>query len=166
MAKKQNQSIGAAEIVADSPAVTPIPGPPAVTTRQYRVYKPIQYRNVMYYPLGYLGIDPKTRIPFPAPEGMMVKSGHDGQPIPVNMSGIIELPDNVAKDLNLGQIAPLEDPENPDVSGYREIAEGLVKQQVKKGIEDKITVEGKDDWVVGAPRTVTPLGPHGTLNVG
>lgn len=137
---------------------------------KYRVLKPIEIgagqKAKAYFPSDYWGYDKKTRGVLPPPS-LTVPSGSNGADIPIDCSGIVELPDDIAATLNLGQIAPLDDPDSPNRSGYNILGDALAGEQKKRQIEDKVeTSEGREEWKSGAPRTVTTLGSEGTLRVG
>ena len=136
---------------------------------KYKVCKPIEYgppgKGTMYFPVGHFGLDQKSRVPFPSPK--TTPSGCSGLDIPVDATGIIELPDDVAAELIFGQIAPLDDPNNPNISGYQAFGQALSSEHVRRGTEDKVTGPGgKEEWVSGAERQVSTLGTTGTMVVG
>jgi len=137
---------------------------------KYRVLKPIEIgaglSAKMYFPSDYWGFDKVTRKALPPPSSI-APSGSNGSDIPIDATGIIELPDETAAQLNLGQIAPLDDPDSPNRDGYNVLGKALAGEQKKRLIEDKVgTPEGGEKWESGAPRTVTTLGSEGTLRVG
>lgn len=136
---------------------------------KYRVLKPIEVGTGgsarKCFPHDYWGYDPKTRKPMPPPF-KTTPSGSNGLEIPIDASGVVELPDDIAAGLNLGQIAPMDDPDNPNREGYSILGQALSAEQRKRQIEDKVETEGGEEWKSGAPRTVTTLGAEGTLRVG
>lgn len=108
-------------------------------------------------------MDQATKSPLPPPT-RTVPSGCHGGDIPIDASGFIELPDEIAEQLNLGQIAPLDG--EPNTSGYKILGDALAAEQAKRGMEDRIEEGGKERWMVGAPRVVTRVGLEGTMRVG
>ena len=132
---------------------------------KYHVRKPIEYLGTMYFPVDHFGIDKKSKSPRPCPL-KSTPAGGPGQPIPVDVSGVIELPSEVALQLNLGQIAPMDDPETANREGYDTLGRALQQEQVKRGTEDRVEGPSGEKWVSGAPREVTPLSLEGTMKVG
>lgn len=137
--------------------------------KKFKVWKPVEYgptadKLVLYFPADYFGVDPQTKKAYPPPTKTMPSRCHGGD-IPVDASGTITLPDDIAAQLNLGQIGPL-DGSPPDTSGYAQLREGIIKEQERKGTEDRVELPGgKEKWVAGANREVTPLSTEGTLKV-
>lgn len=134
---------------------------------RYIVLKPIEFGiggNVkMYFPPDYWGVDKGTKKALPPPS-KTVPSGCNGLDIPIDASGYIELPDDVAVLLNLGQIATLDG--EPNREGYHVLGRALSAEQQRRGTEDRVEdSSGKEHWVAGAPREVTPLSTHGTMRV-
>lgn len=63
---------------------------------QYSVLRPIEYNGKLYVPAS----DDAPKV---------TRSAGNGGEIPVDRSGIIDLPDDVARQFALGQIAPVKE---------------------------------------------------------
>jgi hypothetical protein len=134
---------------------------------KYIVLKPIEWGvgpdTKMYFPPDYWGVDKITKKALPPPS-KTVPSGCNGRDIPIDFSGFIELPDEIAQQLNLGQIATLDG--EPNREGYHVLSRALSAEQERRGTEDRVEdSSGKERWVAGAPREVTPLSTSGTMRV-
>lgn len=134
---------------------------------KYRVLKPIEYGpgqvTKLYFPVDHFGVDQKSKQPMPPPTYKMPSACH-GRDVEIDVSGFIELPDEIAKGLVLGQIAPIDG--EPINTEYERLGKQLTAEQDKRGMENRVEgVGGKEKWVEGADRVVTPLSREGTLHV-